>query len=211
MINKTPALALCLLSLCLATMGQERATRQLIVPLADGGFVAFKSETAWADTKRASASAQELRGEFGSQALVDENHVVHRVLMDGSGKLIFGYDLFIAPNAVLKKFKIAVNPLDAQFADKLRARDSDRSEIRISTLPQSAAPQTLDDGDAFALDLLVNQNTGVKIVDIVKVSFDRARLWDTNPKTLPRDFTLEAVELAVKDYRLVINGSVAAT
>ena len=83
MINKTPALALCLLSLCLATMGQERATRQLIVPLADGGFVAFKSETAWADTKRASASAQELRGEFGSQALVDENHVVHRVLMDG--------------------------------------------------------------------------------------------------------------------------------
>lgn len=215
MRNKASILIFSLLIIALGSRAQERHPRQLVVPLADGGFVVFKSETAWADTTKTSVSLPSLQAGFDSEAMVDQNHVIHRVLVDASGRFIFGYDLFIEPSPALKRFKIAVNPLDVQFEKRLIARnpngESAELQARISTLPQSADPQDLDDGDSFALDLLINQNTGVKIVDVVKVSFDRSKLWDTNPKTLPRDFTLDAVEMIVKEYRLLINGTVAAT
>lgn len=193
---------------------QERAQRQLIVPLSEGGFVAFRSETAWADRDKTALKPQGARGEFEAKALLDEGHIIHRVLSDKQGNFVFGYDLFVEPQPGAKQFRIALNPLDARFADKLLG-DSPSAKpslkrARIATLPQSAEPQVLDDGDSFALDLLVNQNTGVKIVDIVKVTFDRSTLWDTNPTTVPRDFSLDAVELSVRAYRLVINGEVMA-
>src|SRR2546427_2560159 len=87
--------AFCLLISFTVMPAQERASRQLIVPLAEGGFVAFNSKTAWADTKRTSLNFQEMQGVFDSQALVDEDHVIHRVLVDKAGKFIFGYDLFV--------------------------------------------------------------------------------------------------------------------
>jgi hypothetical protein len=180
------------------------------VPLAEGGFVAFKSETAWAGTSRTSAAVQELQAEFGSQALVDEDHIIHRVLVDAAGRYIFGYDLIIQAVPASKTFNIGVKPLDVQVEKKLLANNSEGQPPRIATLPQSGEPHILDDGDSFALDLLVNQDTGVKIVDFVRVSFDRSNLWDDNPRTLPRDFTLDAVALTVMDYRLLIDGNLAA-
>ena len=194
---------------------QERAQRQVIVPLNEGGFVAFRSETAWADRDKSALKPQGARGEFEAKALVDEGHIIHRVLADKLGNFVFGYDLYVEPQPGARQFRIALSPLDARFADKLMgenpsAKPSLKTRPRISTLPQSAEPQVLDDGDSFALDLLVNQNTGVKIVDIVKVTFDRSTLWDTNPTTVPRDFSLDAVELTVRAYRLLINGEVMA-
>ncbi len=203
-----------LLALSSVTTAQEAAKRQLIVPLAEGGFVAFKSETAWTDTKKASPELQRAPAILDSQALADGNRVIHRVLQDTGGRFVFGYDLWVAPNPAAKQFKIVVGPLDPQFESKLRAGNSSegespQSEI-ISTFPKPTEPQTLDDGDAFSLDLLVNQNIGVKIVDFVKVGFDRSHLWDNNPRTLPRDFAVDAVELSVKDYRLLVNGNVVS-
>lgn len=194
---------------------QERDRRQLIVPLSEGGFVSFKSETAWAERNKTPLNTQEALGTFATKALVDEGHLIHRVLMDAQGTAVFGYDLFVEPQPGARQFRIALSPLDTRFAEKLLAgspitQPSLKSRA-ISTLPQSAEPQLLDDGDSFALDLLVNQNTGVKIVDIVKVTFDRSTLWETNPKSSPRDFTLDAVEMAVNEYRLLINSEVVAT
>lgn len=195
-------------------IAQETAKRQLVVPLAEGGFVSFKSETSWIDIKKASPDVQRVPATLGSQALAGGNQVIHRVLANTAGRYIFGYDLWVVPNAASKQFKIVVRPLDPQFESKLRAGNPDAGEPPqleiISTFPKSTEQQTLDDGDAFSLDLLVNQKTGVKIVDVVRVTFDRSHLWEVNPKTLPRDFTLDAVELAVKDYRLLVNGDVVS-
>jgi hypothetical protein len=191
-------------------IAQDDPRRHLVLPLAEGGFVAFKSETAWAGTTRTSAAVQELNGEFRSQAFVDENHVIHRVLVDAAGKYVFGYDLVIQAAATSKTFVIAVKPLDVQIENKLLKSSSDVQPARIATLPQSSEPQILADGDSFALDLLVNQNSGVKIVDFVKVSFDRSNLWDATPGTLPKDFTLDAVALKLVDYRLLIDGNLVA-
>jgi hypothetical protein len=195
-----------LLSVFLPFVQQERSTRQLIVPLAKGGFVAFRNETAW--TNKSAQFSQERPRALTSRALVGEKNVVHRLLIDAAGETVFGYDLQIEPDAETKQFQIIITPLDPQFESTLHAEGS---KSRIKTLPKAAEPQVLGDGDAFTLDLLVNQNMGVKIIDIVKVSFDRSNLWEVNPRTLPRDFTLEAVELALKDCRIVLNNQVVGS
>lgn len=215
MTSKALVLAFLLLSLALVTRAQEGRPRQLIVPLTEGGFVAFQAETASSETTK-TTDGQSARAVFDSQALVDDKQIIHRVLVDTEGMPIFGYDLFVQPNAALKQFRVTARPLDPQFESKLVARGSNGplpqpAPKRISTLPQSSEAQLLDDGDAFALDLLINAGTGIKIVDVVKVSFDRGTFWNTVPKSLPRDFTLDAVQLAVKEYQLLINGALVAT
>ena len=138
MKSKALALAFGLLLLPASGTAQEDTRRNLVVPLAEGGFVAFKSETAWAGTSRTSAAVQELHGEFRSQAFVDEDHVIHRVLVDAAGKYIFGYDLLIKGAAASKTFIIGVKPLDLQTETKLLKSSADVQPARIATLPQSA-------------------------------------------------------------------------
>src|SRR6266478_8014689 len=214
MTAKGLTLAVCVLFGGGMASGQETAKRQLIVPLNEGGFVAFKSETSWTDAKKASTELQRASAVLGSQAVMDAKHIIHRILEDNAEGFIFGYDLLVAANPTLKQFKIEVRPLDRQFESKLRAEKTNGAEPArtdvAATFPKPAAPQMLDDGDAFSLDLLVNQNTGVKIVDVVRVTFDRSNLRDPGLRMTPRDFTLDAVELAMKDYRLLIDGSAIA-
>ena len=194
---------------------QEISNRRLVVPLAEGGFVAFKSETAWTGANQ-SSRAQELPAAFRSEAFVDGNHLLHRLLVDAAGKYVFGYDLVVEGDRAAKRFKIVVKPLSVEVQSKLPTRTADAKSARgdvakISTVKQATEPQVLDDGDSFALDLLVNQNTGVKIVDFVKVSFDRENLWNDTPATVPRDFTLDAVALTVVEFRLLRDGNIVAS
>src|SRR6266404_3645503 len=118
MRSKALALVLALLIPALASptvvTSQERARRQLIVPLKEGGFVAFKNETAWADRDKTALKPREAQGTFEAKALVDEGHIIHRVLSDTQGNFVFGYDLFIEPQPSAKQFRIALNPLDAR-------------------------------------------------------------------------------------------------
>src|SRR5436190_612465 len=78
-------LVLSLLSLSPAARTQERGPRQLIVPLAEGGFVAFQAETAFSENNKTSAG-QQSRAVFDSQALVDDKQVSHRLLVDTEGR-----------------------------------------------------------------------------------------------------------------------------
>ena len=194
---------------------QENRRQPLVVPLAGEGFVSFKIETVMARSPREASHPLDAQAMFNPQVLADDNHIIHRVLVDAAGRFVFGYDLRIEPVPASRQFRVTVQPLAEEFEAKLRARSSSLSgpltrsgDERISTLPRSTESQTLQDGDAFALDLLVNAETGVKIVDFVKVSFDRASLWMMTPpsKSPPRDFTLDVVELAVSKYKLSING-----
>jgi len=190
----------------------QDARSPLILPVADGGFVVFKNRMSWTDAKRISTS-QEQPVALRSYAFVGQDHTIHRVLEDGLGRPVFGYDLWISSTPVPKQFRIVIRPLDPQFEIKFRQREpaSQRANQteEIATVPEASAQQTLVDGDAFSLDLLVNQSTGVKIVDVVKVAFDRSKLDEGDPRT-PRDFTLDALELSVRNHRLLINGEVAA-
>jgi hypothetical protein len=196
------------------TTAAERVN-QFVMPLHGEGFIAFKIEAAPLGTPGTNVNLREIQAALTPQVLLADNYVVHRVLVDAEGSFVFGYDLIVEPVAATKQFKVLVKPLSAEFEERLRARQpanaaasANRAPPNVSTLPREGVAQLIDDGDAIALDLLVNAQTGVKIVDVVKVSFDRAKLWSTPPRrSVPlRDFTLGNVELAMRDYKLTING-----
>jgi hypothetical protein len=196
------------------------ATRpgQFVMPLHGEGFIAFRIEATEASgAPKVSAALDDIQASLTPQVLLADGHLVHRLLLDAEGNFVFGYDLVVEPVTASKQFKVSLKPLSAEFEAQLRARQpaaaatttagtARRAPQNLSTLPRPIEAQFIDDGDAFALDLLVNPETGVKIVDVVKVSFERARLWSA-PQSVPlRDFTLGNVELAVRDYKLQING-----
>jgi len=191
--------------------GAAARPEQIVMPLHGEGFIAFRIEAAPAvGAPEVSLKLDEIQDSLTSNVMLAESHVVHRVLSDAAGNFVFGYDLIVEPVAATKQFKVSLRPLSARFEEQLRSRrpstTTSRAAQNISTLPRPADAQLIDDGDAFALDLLINPQTGVKIVDVVKVSFDRARLLGA-PRSVPlRDFTLGNVELAVRDYELTING-----
>lgn len=221
-------LALLLLLVCgvvqqaRAQTGETAAERvgQFVMPLHGEGFIAFRVEAAPTGGTPPAGTPVNLRriqAALTPQVLLADNHVVHRVLVDAEGSFVFGYDLVVEPVMATKQFRVSVKPLSAEFEQQLRARQSQRQSSaaaganratqNVSTLPREGVAQLIDDGDAFALDLLVNPETGVKIVDVVKISFDRAKLWSTPRRSVPlRDFTLGNVELAIRDYKLTING-----
>jgi hypothetical protein len=200
-------LALCLLILCFAARAQEARSRTSVVELNQAGFVSLRAEAREVAPVSRQVAWPLL---FTPQYFLDDNNVVHRVLVDKAGTFVFGYDLIIKPLGDKRQFEVAVRPLSPDFEERLRRRQGDnapraRLGLNLPTLPATEA-QILDDGDAFALDLLVNPQLGIKIVDVVKLSFDRARLVERS-STPPRDFTLDKVEMAVKDFRLYINGT----
>lgn len=206
--SKFCALLICIPCLAVSVAAQNLAKRQLVLPLSDGGFVAFRSETSASDNTQAMAT-QSLASLLYSQALAGENRIIHRVLTDADSRVIFGYDLWVNSDPITRKFRLAVLPADEAFRRTfLKESSASRSGDSFATFPKSIAPQTLDDGDAVSLELLVNQQLGMKIVDVVKVTFDQSKFREATPENQPRDFSLDAVSLAIKGYQLLIDGKV---
>ena len=207
MKNRIWILLLCVHCLAFVAAAQSPAKRQLVMQVTNGGFVAFRSETSTPASKTPPDS-NSLAALLYSQAFTGDNRIIHRVLTDAQKNVVFGYDLAITADPVTKKFSVAILPADEAFRRSfLKDFTPLRSDGPFATFPKSTTPQTLDDGDAVTLELLVNKESGVKIIDVVSVTFDRSRLRDIYVDSAPKDFTLDAVALAVKNYSLSINGS----
>jgi hypothetical protein len=209
MRNKIWILLCCVFGLNSVAAGQSSGKRQLVLQLATGGFVSFKSETSGTDNKF-SNNSQAPTSLIYSEALTDENRIIHRVLSDGAGGVMFGYDLRIDSDRLTKKFSVAVLPAaDAFRRSFLKRPPSTRASDLFATFPRSTTPQTLEDGDGLALELLVNSESGLKIVDVVRVAFDSSKLREPVLDAAPKDFTLDAVTLTIKNYDLYIDGAFA--
>lgn len=185
------------------------SANRLIVSLPEGGFVSFQNQSAWTDMRQAFRQRQ-LPPALSSQALTDRDQTIHRILRDADGRFVFGYDLWVSGEAAQKRFKVAVRPLATELADSLRGNEAVASD-GSSTFPRATEAQTLNDGGEFSVDLLINKNTGIKIIDVVKVSFDRFRLGNENPGVRARDFSLDAVAMEMRDYSLLLNDQLIST
>ena len=193
-------LLLCIQAFAFTALAQNPAKRQLVLQLANGGYVAFRSGM--------SANSNSLTALLYAQAFAGENRIIHRVLTDAQQNVVFGYDLWISADAITKKFSVAVLPADEAFRRSfLKDSTTPRANSSFATFLKSTTPQTLDDGDAVSLELLVNHESGAKIVDVVSVTFDRSRLRESHLEAVPKDFTLDAVALGVKNYSLLLNGN----
>ncbi len=210
MRSRTWALLLCLQCLAITAMAQNPAKRQLVLPVLTGGYVAFRSETSGNAPAAASRSLSAL---LFSQAFAGEDRIIHRVLTDSEKRIVFAYDLSVSSDPATKKFRLVVLPADEAFRRSfLKESAPVRAHESFATFPKSTAPQTLDDGDAVSLELLVNRESGAKIIDVVKVTFDRSSLRENYLEAAPKDFSFDAVSsLAIKGYELSIDGVVVGT
>ena len=201
-------LLLCIHCLGFVVSAQNPARRQLVMQLSSGGFVAFRSET---PGSKDLPDVKSLAALLYAQAFAGEDRIIHRVITDAQQNVVFGYDLWVRADPITKKFSLAVLPADEAFRRSfLKEFTPPRPNSAFATFPKSTTPQTLDDGDAVSLDLLVNAESGVKIVDVVSVTFDRSTLREGHLESAPKDFSLDAVALGVKNYSLLINGNVVS-
>ena len=211
---RTRGLALSFLTLTLllytfdGVYAQEGKKEKVIVPMKAGYFVSFTTEPASSVINKEGYSTNFAEAYFSS-------NTIRRVIVDSEGSLYFGYALVIEPMLQSKQFRVSVRPLSPEDEQDLRARKSFQSRrlhpnYNAAGLARSSSPQIINDGDTFALDILVNPQTGDKITDIVTISASRARLEDAPMSETPRDFTLEDVLMKMINYKLLINGELVA-
>jgi hypothetical protein len=189
-----------------------------IVSLPRGGHVAFRVKTTPLNVNAVTTTGEaEPSLPLSAQVQLDEGNVVHRLLVDGHGNIVFGYDLVVDSLTATHTFKVTARPLDKMFEARLRARregvtGSSQKPFTVNTLNHSTGEHTVEDGETFALDLLVNDQLGLKVVDYVKVAADKSRLQLAPSAPLPaRDFAVTNVELAVNNYQLKIDGTTLRT
>lgn len=198
-----------LLAAALNVAAQEGRKGQTIVPMKGGFFVAFTTTPNASETSAGGWSMTSAEAYF-------ESNTIRRVFIDSGGSLYFGYSLVVEPVAASKQFRVSVRPLSAEDEQELRARKSFQTRrihpnYNSAALSRAAAPQIIADGDTFALDVLVNPETGDKITDFVTVSESESRLRETSTANgAPRDFTLEDVTLKMINYQLYVNGELVA-
>lgn len=218
-----PTIALLLLMAATLTSAQEIKKGQVSVRLKDGVSIVFTSTTEPPVSGRQTVGSIQIGG---------EDNVMHRAFIDAERGIYFGYDLTVEPADQAGRFKLIFKPLSVSPGKGLQPSRSPRpvgaqgggssdanrqtAPLAALALPKYPEPQTLADGDTLALDVLVNPQTGVKIVDLIKVSsYGEQSLQPlqasaaatgsggSNPTT---DFTIESVEMKMTAARLLVNG-----
>ncbi|HYY97289.1 MAG TPA: hypothetical protein VE642_01790 [Pyrinomonadaceae bacterium] len=173
---------------------------QVVVALQSGAHVRIRTESDPPGDPEALSNFVEAE---------ERPNLIRRVFVDKRDELFFGYELLVERVGDSKQFRVAVRPLSEEYLKQLAARPAfQKRRLHPSYNPAafSTAPQTVGDGDTFALDVLRNPRTGAKIVDLIQVSLSDAAPDEAGAGEPPRDFALEDVSLQVKNYELLIDG-----
>jgi hypothetical protein len=182
-----------------ATADAKDGKPQIVVALQSGAHVSIRTESDPPGVAEAPSNFVEAE---------EKPNLVRRLFVDTKDEMFFGYELLVERVAGSKQFRVAVRPLSEEYLKQLAARPAFRKRrLHPSYNPAafSVAPQTIGDGDTFALDVLRNPRTGAKIVDVIQVSLSDAAAEEPAGDE-PRDFALEDISLQVKNYELLIDG-----
>jgi hypothetical protein len=198
---------LALVSLCLSVAASaggkvtdtQDGKSQLVVPMQSGAFVRIRTESQPETARDATSNLIESE---------DKPNLLHRVFVDGKNEMFFGYELLVEPVAGMRQFRVTVRPLSDEYLRGLRARPTfqkRRLHPSYNAAAFSTAPQLIGDGDTFALDVLQNDSTGTKIVDVIQVTLTDPGLKESASDSPPRDFAPEDVLMQVTNHKLLIN------
>jgi hypothetical protein len=173
--------------------------------LANGLHVAFANETVPTGSIQFSLSMVETQG----------SDVIHRVFLDESRRFFFGYDVKVEPVPNTRQIRVFILPMSVEYEQRLREHAAFHTrgvspDFTSPSLFQTESAQLVNEGDVLAIDALVNQSTGVKIVEIIKASREEIPLGSSPARTPIHDFSLDDVELGVTNYRLLIDGELVA-
>ena len=195
-----------LLCLCAAATrandaAAQDASSQLTVPMQSGAFVRIRTESVPPNAGGETSNLVESE---------DKPNLLHRVFVDAKNNLFFGYELLVERVASSWQFRVTVRPLSEDYLQQLRARPAfQKRQLHPSynAAAFNAAPQLVNDGDTFTLDVLQSRRTGAKIVDVITVSRTDPGMQEPVTDTAPRDLTLDDVQLKMTNYRLSVNSA----
>lgn len=174
MKNKFYILCFAFLIFCvIKEIGAQEKDKGSIVKLKSGLTVVFRSETDPPGNRQQ---------DIGTYQVAGENNVIHRAFLDAERGIYFGYDVEIESSVDANKFKLTFKPLSSidyiSISKTITTNSPGKNPqttsrsvvlkpINLSKYPE---PQTIHGGDTVAFDVLINPQTGVKIVDLIKIS-----------------------------------------
>jgi hypothetical protein len=147
---------------------------------------------------------------------------IYRVMIDRAHRTYFGYEVRIEPLSQRNAYKMTFHPLDLGPETFGRIHIDDPGTWKKSEIgppvskplyPFRDAADTVHTLDVIAVDLMMNQETGQKIVDYVVLqepgrawSFDMPmrREFSYTPGAA-RDFSVEDASLRIVEPRLIMN------
>lgn len=202
-------LAYLLLATCVATAQKDpgHLIQGPVATLRNGVSIKFSTEVVPAVPHRTVSSI-----------VSPESDVIHRVFLDKRNGQYFGYDLEVERIADSKQFRLLIKPLSPEFQQRLQ-QDSiyrvhignDPKSLAVVSLPRYPEPQLVEAGDLIKVDLLVNPQTGGRVVDLIGFTVQTISVQQASvSQKPPQDFTLENVQLHMADSQLFIDGEMFA-
>jgi hypothetical protein len=127
-------------------------------------------------------------------------HLWHRYLYHSKTRKYFGYDIDIQRKQG-DQFVVRLLPLSA---DPQKLTLPAGAAWTLMQLPRGQEPQTIRTGETVAVDLLVNQSTGHKVVDYLTISGEQREVYTVEGSA--RTFSAEDAPLNLYQPRISING-----
>ena len=144
----------------------------------------------------------------------EEADVIHRIMLDRSRRVYFGYDVAIEPLADADTYRVRFAPLALSSGLASRLFGEDAAAWKPLTTPAFPAPSVVRRDEVLGLNLLTNAGTGQKIVDYVTIQEAGTGFGFEPPHPRefsfasgsPRDFSVQDAELRIREPRLSVNG-----
>lgn len=138
---------------------------------------------------------------YGTSTTNKDEFVHHKIFINDTNKTYTGYDLEIIPQEDLKKFKLLIKPLSIK-PDRHVIKEPNFTFV---PLPKYLGEILVEDGDIITLDIYENPQTKEKITDFVIVTRSKSVGPRFAEKHIPKNFTIDDVELSVYKFEVKIN------
>jgi hypothetical protein len=114
-------------------------------------------------------------GGVGGGVASGKEGIIHRHIETNNA--CYGYDLAVEPtkDAGQPRFQVSFRPLDPEWQKKENERilAFNKKACTLVSLPELPEPQMVATVDTISLEILSNPQTGVKIVDSIKVGWEK--------------------------------------
>lgn len=200
---------LCLIAMSSTASAQEDFNRTIVTDLTNKTAVSFEPQASLPTGKALASGFSSFRQ---LTRATGENQVV-RLLIDETNAVIFGYELTVEQQSS-NKFRLKFAPLPDNFAlpvfaGQKASLSGNRRKTVLLTLPEIVSDQIVEDADKLTVNLLFHPQLKIRIDDVIRVSAIRERLEP--PFVVPRDLTVDDLELAIKNLKLNLNDQPFAT
>ena len=146
----------------------------------------------------------------------DSPGVIHRVLLDRSGRVYAGYDVIVTPLAERNTYRVSFQGLTMtkEIAGFMGGDSSNWTQLPRSGW-ESSTTQEIHGGEVIRLNLFRNPSTGQSVVDYVTVQEPSRKFagFNQTPERKftfapgpSRDFKTDDVALTIQAPRLSVNG-----